>query len=332
MPGGSRALAPLASPHRSGPAVNQQSPMLPLLATAAFIAAGLVLRYATGYRLELETATRLRTGADGIIPGAGTIDLGPPPGTRPRGAALLLHGFGDTPQTLDYLANDLNARGYAVRAPLLPGHGRTLRAFAASDGDAWVAAARAELGAMRERYGSVSLVGLSMGGAIASILAAESPAPPALVLLAPYLDMPPHVRRFARYHGVVGMGVTYLRGGSLRSIHDDAERARNLAYRATTPRLLAELARIAERGRDALPRITAPTLIVQSREDNRISPAVAERAHALLGSREKLLVWTAGNGHVITVDFGRERVFEETAGWLERFAVRDAGHKKQGTA
>src|SRR6476646_9634406 len=64
-------------------------------------------------------------GPDGIVVGGESFTLervGAP-------AVLLLHGGGDTPQTLRYLANELYARGFHVSAPLLPGHGRTLSAF-----------------------------------------------------------------------------------------------------------------------------------------------------------------------------------------------------------
>jgi esterase/lipase len=71
-----------------------------------------------------------------------------------------------------------------------------------------------------------------------------------------------------------------------------------------------------KRARKALTEIRAPTLIVQSREDPRISPDVAEFALKTLGSAKKDLVWTEGAGHIITVDYGRERVFSEVERWI----------------
>ena len=73
-------------------------------------------------------ATRLTVGNDGIVLGAGAIAHD---AVTDR-AVLLLHGFGDTPQTLHYVADALFAAGYTVRAPLLPGHGRTLAEFGTS--------------------------------------------------------------------------------------------------------------------------------------------------------------------------------------------------------
>jgi esterase/lipase len=66
--------------------------------------------------------------------------------------------------------------------------------------------------------------------------------------------------------------------------------------------------------------VTAPTLIIQSRTDNRIASADTERAFALLGAREKRLEWITGAGHVITVDFGHERVIGSLVAWMEAHA------------
>src|SRR5689334_14617971 len=158
-------------------------------------------------------AKRLTLGSNGIIVGAAPLDL-PADG---RHGVLLLHGFGDTPQTLGYLATFLHGQGWGIRVPLLPGHGRTLEAFAASRCADWIDLARAELAALRSRYETVSIVGLSMGGSLATILAGESPDLRALVLLAPYLSMPTRLRRAANVHYVLGAIVPFLSGGGGQS-------------------------------------------------------------------------------------------------------------------
>src|SRR5436309_12471118 len=96
-----------------------------------------------------------------IRKGAETIDL------QEEGShgVLLLHGFGDTPQTLSLLARRLARSGYGVFAPLLPGHGRNMRAFRRSRAAEWIDAARQSLARMRTRYDTISVLGLSMGGA-----------------------------------------------------------------------------------------------------------------------------------------------------------------------
>jgi len=261
---------------------------------------------------------RLTPGPDGIVAGASPIDL--PAGGRY--GLLLLHGFGDTPQTLRYLADHMHTQGWGVRAPLLPGHGRTLDEFAASRADQWVDFAREELVALRARYASVAIVGLSMGGAIATILAGDAPDVRALVLLAPYLSMPTRLRRAAGVYRILDVLFPFLRGGGDRSIRDPMEAARNLAYGFATPRLVFELRRVVDRARGAAPVVSVPTLVVQSRQDNRIPPDAAERAFSLFRVPDRRLLWTEGNGHIITVDYGRQVVFAAVADWLETHVRR----------
>jgi carboxylesterase len=234
-----------------------------------------------------------------------------------HGAILALHGFGDTPQTLHYLAETLAARGWYVRAPLLPGHGRTLHEFAQSSAADWLAAARSEYAALKAKHDHTVVLGLSMGGALATVLAGESTDLPALVLIAPYLAMPRVLRMLAGSAPVIGVAVRYLAGGGVRSILDPTEATRNLAYGATTPRLVGELRRVVNMARSAAPRVRAPTLYIQSHQDNRIAPAAAQAAFDRLGSQSKKLVWVDQGTHIITVDFGRDVVNANVADWLD---------------
>ena len=272
-------------------------------------------------RAREAVGVRLTPGPDGVVAGASPLDL-PADG---QCGLLLLHGFGDTPQTLRYLADHMHALGWGVRAPLLPGHGRTLDEFAVSRADQWVDFAREELVALRARYERVAIVGLSMGGAIATILAADTRDVPALVLLAPYLSMPTRLRRAAGMYRILGVPFPFLSGGGDRSIRDPLEAARNLAYGFATPRLVFELRRVVDRARTAAPAVSAPTLVVQSRQDNRIPPDAAERAFSLFRVPDRHLLWTEGNGHIISVDYGRQIVFAAVADWLETH-VRRSGN------
>jgi esterase/lipase len=151
-------------------------------------------------------------------------------------------------------------------------------------------------------------VGLSLGGALAATVAAEDPELAALVLLAPYLDTPPWLRVLTKAASAIGAVMPYYGGDSSQSIHDPAARAEALAYGATTPELVRELVRAADAARAGLPRVKAPTLYVQSREDNRITPEVASRAFASIGARTKRIEMLSGCGHVLTVDYCKDRV------------------------
>jgi carboxylesterase len=289
--------------------------MLAPLLLAAGVGAGL-FRVRAARRTEREYAARRPPGADGIVPGAEGFTLD---GTNGR-ALLLLHGFGDTPQTLRYLADRLHAEGYTVRAPLLPGHGRGLRDFATASADDYLRSARDELTRLRARTPWVGLIGLSMGGAIASRLAADGSDVRVLALLAPYLTPPRRVTLVARMAPLWSLVVPYLGGrAGDASVHDPVARAASFAYGIFPPRAVRALCATAAAGRRALASITTPTLVVYSREDNRIPFALAETATAgLAGPTERR--WVTGCGHVITVDYCRDAVATFVLDFLARHA------------
>ena len=119
------------------------------------IAASMAVVFVAGFAFRawhLRAIERLSTdrrplGSDGIVVGAEGFTL-----ARARApAVLLLHGAGDTPQTLRYLGEALFAQGFHVEAPLLPGHGRTLDAFRRTSAVDWLNAARSSYRALQSR-------------------------------------------------------------------------------------------------------------------------------------------------------------------------------------
>ena len=283
-------------------------------AIAGVFVVGFLLRERHLAAMERVVAQRRRLGPDGIVIGGAGFSL-----ARPQcPAVLLIHGAGDTPQTLRSLGDALYAHGFHVEAPLLPGHGRTLRAFRETSANDWMNAVRGSYSELKRAHASVSVVGLSMGGALAVRLAAENPDIPALCLLAPYLALRESFARAARTSLVWGALVPVVRSSEGASILDPDEQEKNLAYGVFTAAALRALRETVARAREALSRVASPTLVVQSRGDNRTSPRDAELAFEKIGAAEKRLQWISGAAHIITVDYGRERVIEFVLDWLDR--------------
>lgn len=285
--------------------------ILPWIAAAA---AWWVIRATIARHREREFARTHAFNADGVIAGAEPLTL---TGTR-GGAILLLHGYNDSPQSLHFMAAALHARGWSVRVPLLPGHGRQLADWAATSAAEWESAARDELAALQRAHGAVAVGGLSMGGAIAFTLAAEDPSVRAVVTFAPYLHMSAPVEFLALIAPLASLAAKYFASGGGRSVHDPVAGGEMIAYRCSTPRLAVQLLKIVRHARAGLASVRQPVLVIQSREDNRIPQAGAAEAFARIGSADKTLQWTTGNGHVITVDYGHEAVEKTAADWLER--------------
>ena len=266
-------------------------------------------------RLEREYASRYPAGADGVVGGAEGFSLDGTNGRR----LLMLHGSGDSPQSLRYLADRLNAAGYTVHVPLLPGHGRSPRAFAAASATDYHLAAQGALSSLTASEGWIAVVGLSMGGALAARLSAESTRVSALVLLAPYLAPPSNVRAAQALSWLWSPLMPYARGGGEASVHDPVARDASRAYGSFSAGALSALVATAAAGRRAVPRLALPTLIINSEHDNRIPRAQAQAAVDAFTVPVEAH-WLDGCGHVITVDFCKDVVADLVLAFLARHA------------
>jgi carboxylesterase len=307
-------------------------PWIPILIVAASLGAAvaaLAFRERNRRVVLRRVLARRPVGADGVIPGAHSISM---PGGVARGA-LVLHGFGDTPQSVRALCDALARAGWGVEAPLLPGHGRTLMAFDRTTEQQWLVEARAAWLALRSRYGTCVLAGQSMGGALALILAAEDP-PAALALSAPFVASTPGFDRAVRWSWLWALWQPYVETADPRSLRDPEALVQSRAYGAATHRSIRALARLKRQAVAALPRVHAPTLMVLSPDDNRVPSAGAESAFAALGSPDKALQWRPGEGHVLLADRGREAVAAATVDWFTRWAGggRNRGQMAAGTS
>ena len=227
------------------------------------------------------------------------------PGARAN--VLALHGFTSTPYELRGVADALAAIGVGTVAPLLPGHGTNPADLMTVSAEDWLDAANAayeKLDRTRPRF----LLGASMGGLLAILLAAERDVT-AVALLAPALQMQPSGE----------LGALLARGGLSRlyPLVEKAEpggdtgcpegRAKNPTYTHMATHGIAELGRLRDRARAQLPKLHAPTLTVHGRQDRTISPAssgeVLERAGGVVER-----VTLPRSRHILGLDVERDEV------------------------
>jgi len=103
-------------------------------------------------------------------------------------AALLIHGFIGSPTDYAKLPQILHDRGYAVYAPLLPGHGTDPRDFSKTTDGELEQFVLNQYQTLKREYDEVALIGFSMGGALSVLTAAQEPVDK-LILLAPYFKI-----------------------------------------------------------------------------------------------------------------------------------------------
>jgi carboxylesterase len=86
---------------------------------------------------------------------------------------VLVHGFTGSPAAMRPWAEFLNARGYSVRVPLLPGHGTKPADLNEVQWPEWPAKVKAEIVELQKHCSQIFVTGLSMGGGTTLNVAAE---------------------------------------------------------------------------------------------------------------------------------------------------------------
>ena len=233
-----------------------------------------------------------------------------------RRGALLLHGFAGTPPELRGLGEHLAGHGWRVRGPALAGHATTPEDLAGTTRRDWVASAQAELDRLSAECDTLTVVGQSMGGAIALHLAATDLRVRAVATLAApvYLSriVPlalPVVRRVRRWQYP----------GSDIDLYDEAAIDALSSHGRRPYSAINEFVRLIGEVRNELVQVRAPVLVMHGGRDRTIDPGNAgEIERRLVCSREVARHLYPRSGHGMSVDVDRDDINARVLAWLER--------------
>jgi carboxylesterase len=242
---------------------------------------------------------------------------------------LCLHGITGTPFELRPLAESLGRAGCSVEAPLLAGHGGTLRDLATTRWTDWLVSAERALDALRARVGAqpVAMVGFSMGGLLALRLARLRPEQvSALVIIAAPLRLRRlqvmSIRSICRlpldFPAWPAACVPKLSGSD---VSDPEMRWANPGLRAFPFAALENLLDLMDAVRGDIPHVKAPTLVVHGRHDHVVPMEDSLELTGSLGSDVIERLWLDRSFHIVTLDVEKATVIDE----VSRFLARHAG-------
>jgi carboxylesterase len=237
--------------------------------------------------------------------------------------ALLIHGFTGTPRDLAGLGEALQGHGLTVHIPRLPGHGTNSRDFLESGWRDWLRCSTDAYADLRTRCARVHLVGFSLGGLIAVLLAARF-AVERLVLLAPALQTTNPLLPLTPLLGMVVSRVPWPLTGTPDTDDEDTAVLTREYWRWRYPAQAASLLRLKRMARRSLPRVTADTLTLAGALDRSVPVSVLELIEARLGSQRKTHVVIEGGAHRLLSGETAPRVVETVVGWLTGGAARTA--------
>ncbi len=243
----------------------------------------------------------------------------PGSGERSRTGVLVVHGITSSPQGMGPVSEHLAALGYAVSAPLLPGHGTSVQDMIPTRYADWLARVEAQADELATGRDRVVAVGMSLGGALATDLAAQRPdLVDALVLINPgFGSEDPRIRLLPVLKHLVP---------TFPGLADEIRREgppREMAY----PRLpLKAFASLVDRWpglRTDFAKVTQPVLLFRSAYDRVVPPSAARAFLAGVGSTDVTEVWLRDSGHVATLDYDQAELLERTADFVARVSASE---------
>lgn len=289
-----------------------------ILIALAALAALLVGAYACAgkARLHREIRETPRDPATGIVLGTEALTLDPPArpgrGDTPTTACLLIHGFIGSRKDFADLGPRLAAAGFHVEMIRLPGHGTTPTEFAGQTPESLLGAVTERYRALSIQYRAVNVIGFSMGGSLATLLAARE-RPARLVLASPYYRVTHkwfYLLPVETWNALLRPFIPYLIKFDYYIKVNRIEARKNIyCYRSVSTRGAATLTELGRRARapETLRAIQSPTLLVMAEGDEAASPAHARAALAAMVNAPSQAHWlSARNNHHIFWDYDCE--------------------------
>jgi carboxylesterase len=224
---------------------------------------------------------------------------------------LLLHGFTGSPASIRPWGEFLATKGYAVEVPLLPGHGTRWQDMNQTTWQDWYAGAGRAFDKLLAENRRVVVGGLSMGAALALMLAADrghdvdgvisvnvsvdnrDPRRFALPVIKRVVKSFPGIVDDIKKPGQTELGYPRLPLDAAHSLLD--------FYRTLQPKL---------------PQVTQPLLMLCSTEDHVADPGSHHRVLESVSSIEVTETMLPNSYHVATLDNDAPTVFEESAAFV----------------
>lgn len=220
---------------------------------------------------------------------------------------LLCHGFTGSPKEVRGMGEYLAERDITTIAPLLPGHGTTVKDMTRTTKEDWYIAYVKAYEQLQKICQEIFVGGLSMGGVLTLKFAEEFQPKGIIVMAAPVqMKFPENILLpiFAPFKGL-----------TLPKKKEELEEYPELdivSYDRNPIAPANSLRKLMNEVRKELGKITEPIIIFQGLEDEPWIIRSAKKIHDAVSSQTKKLVYLDQSPHCLTVGPEKNQVWEQT--------------------
>jgi carboxylesterase len=237
-------------------------------------------------------------------------------GDGARIGVVLAHGFTASPHGLRAWAQSLADAGFAVRIPLLPGHGTSWQELGQTRWPQWHAAVEEAYEDLDAECDHVFVGGLSMGGALALRIAATRPVA-GVILVNPGLVIDDPRAPLAGILKLVMKSTRAIANDILKPGMDEG------AYQRTPVAAAHEVNKLFKDTIRLLPHVTAPVLVFRSAVDHVVSDASMVALRRGLTNAPLTLTTLENSYHVATLDNDAEIIFRGSTDFIRSVVSAD---------
>jgi carboxylesterase len=222
---------------------------------------------------------------------------------------LCIHGFTGAPYEVEPLAEYLTKHtDWIFSVPTLPGHGENL-SLKDIHYHQWIEHAEAELKKLIDTCDRVYVIGFSMGGMIASLLAAKYPVDKLVLLSAAAYYINPK-----QMASEIKSMIVDLFKGNLENNEFFKRYKRKI--KATPIKATFQFRRLVSYIKPLLPQVEVPTLIAQGECDGIVPPKSAEYLYRTISAKTKRLTYIKDSSHHICHCEEKEALFSQVYDFL----------------
>lgn len=231
---------------------------------------------------------------------------------------LLVHGFSSTSYDTHPLGKYLAEKGYTVKGVLMEGHGTDPAHLAETKAEEWIGSVEDAYRELKGQTEEIFACGISLAGNILIHLAPSLELSGLVTMGTPVVFRKQKVFRVFWY--MLRPFMKYYPKTDMYRHIDPEILERRINYDRIPMNAVKEIDHVVHLSKEAMPRVTCPVLVMQSKSDHTLDERTSNYLMTHLGSRQKELYWVRDGYHVFTLDEkAPKKVFPVIENFISRY-------------